>query len=169
MTQNKNKIFKIIITQEYKLKLSLIDQEEKETVLQSDFTPLISFDNNHISFQQENQNAIDFMTKWIENPEEYSCYTIHFHNKQFDLLPEVLFALIINEYKKKIEREFIIENTIIEIPINNSRILQRIKISLQANNFKGIEIAYEEEIPYEYSQQGEYLEEIIEKKEENDK
>ena len=58
----------------------------------------------------------------------------------------------------------IIEKTEIYIPSDNSKALQRIKISLQAINLNGIELD-EEEISFDYTKQDELFQEIINKKE----
>ena len=155
--------FKIKITEEYNLNISIINQQEIELFIE-DVIPCISFNENTIKICEEYKQAIHFIQKWFENPEEYVTYPILFQNKNFDLLPEVLFAIIINDFKKKIEKEYIIENTEIELPTDNSTILQRIKISLQAINLKGIEITENEEISYDYSLQGEMLQELLVKK-----
>ena len=94
----------------------------------------------------------------------FPLYNVEFQNKSYQLLPEVLFAIVINEIKRKIEREFIIENTVIELPRDNSQLIQRIKISLQGINLKGIEIN-DEEISYDYQQQDDYLQKLLKKKE----
>ena len=80
-------------------------------------------------------------------------------------MPEVIFALIIYDIKKLIERNYIIENTIVELPTENKQILQRIKISLQAINLNGIQLDENEEIEFDYDEQGDLLQRIIEKKE----
>ena len=102
-----NVTVKIIITNEYKL-LIQTDSKYEEVVI-----PCISFNGNFISIGEQNENSIQFVKEWIENPEEYKIYTVLFQGKEYQLLPEVLFALIINEYKQRIEREYIIDNTII--------------------------------------------------------
>ena len=67
---------------------------------------------------------------------------------------------------------YIIEKTLLELElpslINHQKIIERMKISLQAINLKGIEIN-EEEITYDYSQQGNQLIELLQKQEEYEK
>ena len=108
----------IKINSEYKLNCSIVDKEGNERIIQDDINPCLIF----------NLNTIDFIKQWIEKPEEFKTYTVEYQNKSYELLPEVLFAIIIYDYKKKIEKEYIIENTEIQIPNNNSKIMGRIKI-----------------------------------------
>ena len=160
-------IFKIIITKEYKLICSIVDKENKIIIIQEEVIPCIKFNYNTIDFCEncEDENTIYFFKNWFEKPDDYSTYSIEYQNKTFDLLPEVLFSLIVNEFKKKIEKDYIIENTFIELPIDNSKLLQRIKIALQGIHIKGVDIAEDEQILYDCRIQGEYLQELLESKE----
>ena len=168
--------FKIHITNNYTIQCSIIDSEQKETIIQlqgnssQEYFPTLSFSDNTISICEEKDNQIQFLQQWFQQPNDYSTYTILFQRKEYQLLPEVLFALVINEFKNQIEKQFIIKNTIIELPINNSSdiILQRIKISLQSIHLQGIQID-EKEIDYDYQKQGEQLIELLEKKNEYEK
>ena len=146
-----NKIVKIIITNNYKLNCLLIDSIDNQNIIEiiKDYSLTISLFN---------QNSIEFIQQWIESPEDYSTYTVELKYKEYQLLPEVFFALIISEIKNKIEREYIIENTILEIPSTNKEIIKRMKISLQAIEMKGVELEEDENITFDYSIQGEYLE-----------
>ena len=76
------------------------------------------------------------------------------------MIAEVLFALIMNEYKSKIEKQYIIEETIVTIPTTNSIVHQRITTSLESIGLKNIII---NPLNYEYQTQGEILQEILEK------
>ena len=71
-----------------------------------------------------------------------------YQNKEYDVIAELLFALIINEFKKKIEKEFIIDETIVYLPFHDNRFTNRMKISLEAIKMKGISI--EEDEIFEY-------------------
>ena len=159
--------FKIIFTKEYLLQIRIIDSSNEETIIKlSDdeyYNPTINFDDNFISINKQNNNSIHFIKQWFDNPFKYQTYNVEFQFKQYELLPEVLFALFINEFKQKVEKDYIIQNTFLESPFQNNLLLQRIKISLQAIHLKGITIEAET-INYDYSQQGEYLHELLEKK-----
>ena len=146
-----NKIVKLIITNNYKLNCLLIDSIDNQNIIEiiKDYSLAISMFN---------KNSIEFMKQWIEAPEDYSTYKVQLQHKEYQLLPEVFFALIISEIKNKIEREYIIENTILEIPSTNKEIIKRMKISLQAIEMKGVELEEYENITFDYSIQGEYLE-----------
>ena len=150
----------IIITKEYKLQIKIIDSDFEKEV-----DPCISFNGNFITIGEQNEKTIYFMKEWIQQPEQFILYTVKYQGKEYQLLPEVLFAIIISEFKQRTEKEHIIENTILKLPIENKKLLQRIKISLNAIDLKGIEIDEEEVIDYDYTQQGEFLHEILEKKE----
>ena len=165
--------FKIQITTNYQLKCSIIDDNNKETIItlpqsnQQEITPSITFSNYTISLCEKNINEkentqIEFMKNWIEHPESFSTHQIVFQNKEYSLLPEVLFSLIIREYKTKIEKEFIIDQTIIQMPSRDFLVFERIKTSLEAIGLKNI---FSEMFSYDYSQQEEMLNELIQKKE----
>ena len=117
-------IFKIKINQEYHIQCSYIDSQNKEIIIhvnkqEEDYYPLtISFDSNEISIcnNNENENVIHFMNDWISNPDEFKLYEIHYQEKEYKMISEVLFALIIKGFKEQIEKEYIIKETNIEIP-----------------------------------------------------
>ena len=79
----------------------------------------LQFQNNLISVCEEKENTIKFIYDLIENPAEFIFYQIHFQNKEYLIIAEVVFTIIINEFKQQIEKNFIIENTHIQIPIPN--------------------------------------------------
>ena len=54
---------------------------------------------------EDGENVIHLVQLWMDNSDDYSTYSIQFQNKSYKLLPEVLFALVVNEIKKKIERD----------------------------------------------------------------
>ena len=68
----------------------------------------------------------------IEEPESIKYYETEYYNKSYSLIAEVMFALIIDEYLSQIEKNYIIENTIIELPSNNLKSNYRIKIALES-------------------------------------
>ena len=171
---NKNIQFKIYITEQYTLQChfininnaqnnNMIDDIEKSIQLKEnrkeEYPFLISFNDNQIQICNEeyNQNTIEFIKDLLEEPTNYKLYKIHFQEKEYDVIAEVLFALIINEFKQQIEKYKIIIDTSIEIkPNHNQFALERIKIALQAIQCNGIEIV-EEEIQFNYKEQGNIL------------
>ena len=163
--------FKILITKEYLLQCSIIDLEKNETIIkltqihsESNFyTPSIHFENNFIKVCEVNDKSIHFMKQWVENPGELIVHTIQFQNKEYQILHEVLFGIIINEFKQIIEKEYIIENTVIDIPSNNCILSERIITSLEAIGLKNIEVRMEEN-SINFENQGELLSELLEKK-----
>ena len=167
--------FKIIISQDYKIKCCYVDSQNNETPIklnnsEQEYYPIIiSFDNNFkYTVSQENEKSIQFMEDLFTNPEEYKVYNIQFQNKEYSVISEVLFALIINDFKQQIEKEYIIEKTLIQIPLENKLLIERIQISLEAIGCKGLSVS-DNEITFDYSEQGEILQEILEKKEEYSK
>ena len=92
-------------------------------------------------------------------------YKINFQGKDYEIIAEVLFALIINEFKQIVEKEFIITKTVIEMPVNNKTLNSRILTALDAIGLKEMELE-DEEINYDYKDQGHILTELLEKNEE---
>ena len=118
--------FQIQINQEYKLKCFVNEEEQEEFI-----TPNILFDMNEILINHQNDKAIDFMKEWIEQPTEFKEYTINYQNKEYSVVAEVLFALIIKEYKNKIDKQLIIDETIVSVPSKNGDLYNRMTISLE--------------------------------------
>ena len=153
---NLNKIFKITITTNYTLQYYLIDSQNQNNKKQ------LQIENYDINYD------IKFLQDLFEQPNEYKEYKITNQNKEYSVIAEVILSLITNEIKQQIEKDYIIEDTIIDLPnsTNNDLLLQRIKISLQAINLKGVIIEDDEEINYNYEQQGDILNELLEQKNE---
>ena len=163
-----NITFIITITDTYKLKCSIINDKEQEIFItlknkQEEYIPCITFNNNTISLCQEEENRIEFMQQWIKNPEEFITYPVHFQNKDYSLLSEVLFSIIITEFKQIIERNYIINETVVQIPTNHCQCVERIKISLQTIGLNNLTII-PNLIDYDYGEQGDFLFELLEKK-----
>ena len=160
--------FKIIISNEYELQCFVITPENEQIQIKlnredeenNDFQPItIRFDMNEIIIGEDNYEPIEFMRNWIERSEDYDEYEIQFRNKEYHLIPEVLFALIINEYKKVVEKDFIIDQTVFDIQIlTNEMFINRLKISLESIGLNGFMYNIPEFI---YTEQAELLFEII--------
>ena len=166
ITNAKGTQFAINITSDNKIKCVYIDEEGTETQIKlndnqtEEYLPLlISFNMNELIFHNQQSNSIDFMKEWIEHPDIFKEYSITYHNKEFSVVAEVLFALIINEYKKKIEKTTIIDQIKIEIQFEtNSLFIDRMKVALESLGFKGLEFT----IPhYDYTIQEEILHFIV--------
>ena len=151
-------ILSITITNEFQLK---INEEEQ-------LNPTIQFDNNEIYFFKPTQeeNTITFLKEWIENPDEYKEYQITYQGQSYSLTAEVLFALMINEIKMKIEKEEIIEEVHIDIPSRDSLIKYRMKNSLRAIGLKNLIFNV---FDYNYEKQTDQLVDILKKKESYEK
>ena len=63
-----------------------------------------------------------------------------------------------NQYKSKIEKQYIIEETIVTIPTTNSILYQRITTSLESIGLKNVTV---NPIEFDYQTQGENLQEIL--------
>ena len=105
------------------------------------------------------------MKQWFEQPSQVILYSVEFQGKKYEIQEEVMFALIMNEFKKRIEKENIIEQTNVEIPSNDHHICERIRTSLESIGFSNVLVN-----PFvcDYKSQGEQLIEIMEKKEKID-
>ena len=180
---------KIKINEQYQIQCLLIDSLNKETsvCIQDNiewYTPFISFENNKIIIshydefnnkrKSKENNHSHFLQDLITNPNDYKLYSIHFQQNDYSILSEVLLALFILEFKKKIEKDFIISNTMLDLSnipiesnINFNLLHQRINISLQSIDLNGIEIN-EDDFQHDYTDQGELLDELIQKKENYD-
>ena len=150
--------FKVTITEDYKLKCSIVvDSKKEETTIKiqdkEEYSLQFTLDGNHI----------DFMNDLINKPDEYKLYSIHCFKKEYSVVAEVLFSLILDKIVRKVKKEYIIEKTIIELPSTNKMFKERINVALDAIGMKGIEIG--EEITFDYSEQAIILNEILEKKE----
>ena len=154
-------------TNKFIVSIKSINSSEKEIIIklnknnkQEEYNPSITFTDSSFSICDENE--INLLEELNHNPEEFKFYTIQFQHKQYSVLFEVLFAIIISEFKKSIEKEFIITKTIIEFEKENKIVKERIKIALQAIGLKGI-IIKTRKTEYKYEDQGSLLNELLER------
>ena len=99
------------ISNEYKLQCSIIDNSNNEE------TKIKIQDKEEHSLQFTlDGNNIDFMNDLINKPEEYKLYSIHYFKKEYQVVAEVLFALILDEIVQKVKKEYILDKTIVELP-----------------------------------------------------
>ena len=103
--------FIIQISKNYTIQCFIEKDEIKKKIElepRKEYYPLtIQFDGNDISYCQKkesNKNEITFMNDLMNNSFDYKEYTICYQGKEYNVIAEVLLALIINEFKKKIER-----------------------------------------------------------------
>ena len=173
MTTKQQVDFKIIISKQFTLKCFIIDSENNQTPItignnqKEEYIPTISFYNKRIIVCEEKQpNSIHFIQQWIEKPEDCSKYMIHFNNSEYHILPEVLFAIIISEFKNTMKNKYIINDVIVEIPSRDCVISERIKTSLESIGFKDI---YINSFEIDYTGQEEQMKELMELKRNEDK
>ena len=143
MTSNNHCSLIISINQENKIKVSILNDQNQEKIIKlnqhdPDYIPLtISFNMNEIIIGKEvSEQSINFFTDLIQQPNEFKEYTINYQNKEYSVISEVLFALFIDQYKKKIEKQFIIDETIVEIPPDSHKLSERIRTSLESIELK---------------------------------
>ena len=151
---------KIIISNQLQLKCVVIDKNNTESTIK--LNPKDDQDEYSLTFTFENNN-IDYIQHLIQSPEDYKLYTIQFDQQEYQVVAEVLFALILDDFIKSAKKQYILCRTFIELPNENKMFEERINVSLDAIGLKGIDIG--EEITYDYEEQGMILNEILEKKE----
>ena len=168
MTENNHCSLLININNENKLKCQIfvgnerIERNVKMFKEQEEYLPMtITFEMNEIIIGEQRETTIDFVQDWFNNPEEFKEYQINYQNKEYKVIAEVLFSLLILQYKEKIEKLYIIDDTTIQIQSTlNDVLFNKISTSLQSIGLKNISI---NPIEYDYESQGEILLEIIDK------
>ena len=137
--------FKIQITNNYLLYCSVINENDDQIQIhlpdqkEEGYTPCIIFNTNTIEICKLNENSIHFIQHWIENPDDYSSQQIVYQGKEYNVLPEVLFAIIILEFKTIVEKEYVIRETIVEIPSERGKCYVRIQTSLESIEMNEVE------------------------------
>ena len=163
--------FLIEITKENKTKCSIITEENKELPipirvkeqLEEEYLPIvIEFDMNEIIIGKPTENSIIFMEKLMINPTEFKKYKVSYQGKEEEVIAEVLFALFINKFKEKIEKEYIIDEVIVETAEEiYQSFSSRLTTSLKALGLKNIFI---NPVDYpNYQKQGEILHDVLTK------
>ena len=155
---NKYCELKIQITKEFTVHCSYIDSNKKEKN--------ISLNSDLVGNTQEEENNKQFIEEWIKEPKEFKVYTVELFNKEYNVIAEVLFALLINQCKLQIEKDFIITKTVVDLPIQNAFFNSRMITSLDSIGLEKIELKDEEDIDYDYRKQGEIVQELLEKQKE---
>ena len=144
-----NKITLLIkISEQYKLECCCIDSENKEITIQLHNTNKQEYLLS--SSLIDKNSSIEFGEDLFTNPQGFKFYNIELYGKEYSVISEVLFALIISEFKEQIEKEFIIENTIVQVPSNNYQLINRIQTSLESIGLDNITI---NPIGFEYKEQ----------------
>ena len=160
--------------------VSIINKQKQEEFIElipgiKQYPLNIEFDNNEIIVcqQQPTQNTItNFVQDFFTNPTEYKRYSFIYQNKQYDVLAETLLVLIINEFKKIVDKKGIVNRFLFKCSNNDKEVLQRIKSSLVnigiPNNFTKIKHEHEERKEF-YIDEEFMIYEILEKQEEYQK
>ena len=156
--KKKETTFKLTILKDYHIKCSIVnffglessiqlqDNQDNQTNQnnQSSYDPCIVFTTNEYNICEQQENTIHFMKEWIEHPDDYTKYEFTFQGKKFSVVAEILFALIIKQFKLQIENEWIIEKTIIDTQLKLTELfLNRLHIALEIVGLKGISHEYE--------------------------
>ena len=170
------KTLKIKITETYLLQCFLIDQDNNSTIItlhdnQQEYVPCVQISQDVIHVCEESEKSIYFIKEWFEEPNNYKMYSFIFQNKEYSVLAEMLFSLIINEFVKKVEKENCIEKTLIEIPQGKEEVLERIYVALEIIGLEGDWMENEEqnENNFDYQQQMEQISHLLDMMEEYDK
>ena len=69
---------------------------------------------------------INIIKDLINQPNTYKLYQIKYQQKQYEITFEVLFALIIDQFKQNIEKKYIIDETIVIAPTRDNEAIRRI-------------------------------------------
>lgn len=146
-------------------------ENNSNTNIQQQYPIMISFTKNEviicqkISYQNQNEIIeIEFMNDWIQFPNKYKKYPFTFQGKQYNAIAEVFFALIINEFKNKITKKYIIDDCYVEIPSNDYTLIRRIKVSLESIGLNNIFV--NNDIEFDYEEQGDILHDVIKQNDE---
>ena len=173
MTKEKYSL-EIYFSKKQKMKIFLVDEEGDSQILHlkkgiDEYIPCITFSMNKVIIGEEKENAIHYMKDWIENPSEFKEYKISYKEKEYSVISEVLFALMINEIKKKVQRKVRLIQTRVYVPTSqrNSLLDDRMKIALDTIGLDGLE--YNQNINYDYSNQGDIFNTILDAIEEYEK
>ena len=153
------------------LVLCMEKQEKKERKLLTD---------NRMATVTKRETSFEGLVSQLENGED-GIYNLMTENKNMIFQPKVTItkkdledipllrqlreAIAYWENKMEVSEgrdKFIIKKTIIELPTINKMMKERINVALDAIGMKGIRIG--KEITYDYSEQGNILNEILEKK-----
>ena len=163
-----NQIILIIkINTTYEIQCIYIDSNNKTTTIQLQNSNQQEYPLS--SALIDNKSSIEFAHDLFTKPQDFKLYNIELYGKEYSVIAEVLFALIISEFKQQIDKQFIIEKIIVQLPVNNLKVNSRIIIALNAIGLDQIQLYDDEEIDFDYKVQGEILEEILEKKQEYSK
>ena len=171
MLKFQHKKLKLRITKEFKFQCSLLDSNNIETICQpiptiEQYIPCITFQNDIILFCKNHPNAIHFLKEWFQNPNEFRMYNFTYQGEEFSVIAEVLFALLVEEFKGKIQNNCFIYSTIVDVPKEYKSLLNRIYVSLDAIGIVGLKY---EKNGYEYKEQIELLKELMKRKEDHRK
>ena len=164
-TPTNKRTFKFVIqniSNEYQFQCFLINEENKEETQIELNQNEKQQENQSLTFTLENNN-IKFFEDLINNTEEYKLYTIQLQKEEYQVVAEILLALILDDFIHKAKKDFIIEKTLVEFQNENKMLKERINVALDAAGLNGIEIG--EEITYNYEEQGNILNKLLEKKE----
>ena len=163
------RILKITITNNLTIKCVLFDKHNKQTPIilhdnKEEYPLSISFERNKIKVcEDETHQTVKFIENFFNKPNYYTFYITTFQDKEYDLLVEILFALIFEKFKQHIPDDVIISQTIIEIENQlDPKIYERIQIALKLMGMNNIHFN-EKLVKYDYYQQGKILHELLEK------
>ena len=162
----------IIITEQYKLQCHFHCKNDdiypiqlpNITLSENEYLPSLTFTGNSMEIGKNEEHSLHFIQDIIENSNEFKLYSFVYQEKEYEVIAEVLFALLIDKFREVVEKKWILEKIVIVLPRNDRKIMKRINVSLQ-----GIGLLLDEnpekeiENEYNYEQQGALLEEFLNK------
>ena len=104
--------FHITLTEEEKIRCWTIDEEERKKQIElkegeEEYDCSIQFDRNEIIYSpsKHNKETIKFLNDMMSSPTEMRKYNIKYQEKEYEVIGEVLLALIVNEFEKIIRKK----------------------------------------------------------------
>ena len=167
-------LFKILITSEFKLRCSIITMDNVEVPIYvkepEDYSMNLEFKENDIELfaNEETSNTISFIQTIFTSPFNFKNYTIQYQQNTYKLFGESLFAILINEFKTKISKGFIITETILifEEPETNIASVERLWKGLDMLNLPHGYLYHDSlrKFKREYEEQNVQVQEILKRK-----
>ena len=124
---------------ETSVSVSTINPEKKEEIVEikqgiKNYIVNIGFHKNEIQVCQPEttENTLtDFMQELFSRPDQFRKYSFKYQEKEYEVLAETLFTLIIYQFKKVADRRGIMNNFILDVPENtHPEVIHRIKSAI---------------------------------------
>ena len=156
---------------QYKFKCVFENRETVETLRvidrQDEYFLSLAVDGNKLIFceEKEGNNAISFMQDWFKKSEENIKYPITYLGTEYSLSAPAIFGIIINEFKKKIDKKYIIDSVNVQFYIKKNKIVNNgMNAIFKALGIQNNDLEFLEEENFDYSEDMKIMKEILEKK-----